>query len=232
MSKKSIIILSATLLLLLANVPMFSQINSEGSMVQYYKQAQEFMENNDYEGANLAFRKILKLGTKLPAEMPYLFAETLYQIEQYQNSKSFLDKYFEIMGKAGTYYEQAQVLEAKLGKKLNRAFSCNFCDYSGYRLKTCNVCKGEKQLLEQCHYCEGIGKVGCSICAGDGVLVQLGALGNRSYRTCHRCKGDGVHTCTICDGEKEFYNYCSNCLGTGKTATSIICDHKPLAHSH
>lgn len=218
------------LFFLTANVPLFSQNNNRGSMSEYYQQAQEFMKNDDYEAANIAFRKILKLGTKLPAEMPYLFAETLYQIEQYQNSKSFLDKYFEIMGKAGTYYENAVELEDKLEKKLNRAFSCSYCDYSGYRLKTCEVCNGEKQLLEECHYCAGVGKVGCEICAGEGVLVQLGPLGNKSYKTCHRCKGEGIHTCSICEGEKEFYNYCSNCLGVGKVATSVICNHKPLSN--
>ena len=67
------------LFFLTANVPLFSQNNNRGSMSEYYQQAQEFMKNDDYEAANIAFRKILKLGTKLPAEMPYLFAETLYQ---------------------------------------------------------------------------------------------------------------------------------------------------------
>lgn len=198
------------------------------NMADVYKEAQSYMLKNDYEQANLAFRKILKMGTKLPAEMPYLFSETLFNIGQYQNSKSFLDKYFEIMGKAGTYYEQALVLKQKLEQQLNKAISCDFCDYSGYRLTTCKVCQGKKQLLQTCNYCKGIGKVGCNLCAGEGVLVQIGALGDKRYKTCHQCKGEGIHTCTICEGEKEFYNYCNNCLGVGKVATNIICNHKPL----
>jgi len=230
MQKNIIFFIFTGLLFTFTNVPLFSQFNKEGDMVAYYKQAQNFMDAGDYEAANIAFRKVLKLGTKLPAEMPYLFAETLFYIEQYQNSKSFLDKYFEIMGKAGTYYDSALALEKKLDKKLNRAVSCNFCDYSGYRLQRCLKCNGAKQLLEECHYCAGVGKVGCAICAGDGVLVQLGALGNKSYKTCHRCKGQGIHTCTTCNGEKAFYTYCSKCLGIGKTAGSTICNHKPLSN--
>lgn len=206
----------------------FAQQERNESLNYYYEKAQEEMEAGDYEAANLSFRKILKTGAKLPAEMPYLFAKTLYQVEQYQNSKSFLEKYFEIMGKAGAYFENAKELEELLKKKMDRSYSCDFCDYSGYRLKTCITCEGEKQLLRTCNLCEGVGRTGCAICSGDGVIIQLGAMGNRSYKTCHRCNGVGVHECPICEGEKEYYSYCPTCLGTGETATSTICDHEPL----
>ncbi|MFT6034944.1 MAG: tetratricopeptide (TPR) repeat protein [Marivirga sp.] len=215
--------------LLFCNFFMHAQGLKTTSMADVYKEAQTYMLKNDYQEANLAFRKILKMGTKLPAEMPYLFAETLYNIGQYQNSKSFLEKYFEIMGKAGTYYEQAVHLQEKLALQLNEAISCAFCDYSGYRLQECDVCHGQKELLQTCNYCKGVGKVGCTLCAGEGVLVQIGALGNKRYKTCHQCSGEGIHSCNICEGEKEFYNYCDNCLGVGRTASSTICTHKALS---
>jgi len=191
----------------------------------YYENAQAAMQNGDYESANTQFRKILKLGVKLPSEMPYLFSKTLYEIGQYQNSQSFLDKYFEIMGKAGTYYENAVELEKLLELQLNKSLSCQYCDLSGYRLETCITCNGEKQLLKKCDYCEAKGKVGCTACSGDGVLIQLGAMGNRSYKTCYQCKGEGVNVCPVCEGEKELYTYCPNCLGSGNTSTEAICNH-------
>ncbi|WP_296618959.1 CDC27 family protein [Marivirga sp.] len=191
----------------------------------YYENAQVAMQNGDYENANMQFRKILKLGVKLPSEMPYLFAKTLYEIGQYQNSQSFLEKYFEIMGKAGTYYENAEELNKLLELQLNKSLSCQYCDLSGYRLETCATCNGEKQLLKKCDYCEAKGKVGCTACSGDGVLIQLGAMGNRSYKTCHQCQGEGINECPVCEGEKELYTYCPNCLGSGRTSTEVICNH-------
>ena len=220
------IIITTTLLLF--SLTSFSQASVERELSTLYKEAQSLMAEKDYESANQKFRDILKLGTKLPAEMPYLFAETLYYIEQYQNSKSFLEKYFEIMGTAGSYYDNALILKDKLEKELNVAGKCKYCDYAGYKLKSCPVCNGEKQLLSKCNHCEGIGKVGCTLCAGDGVIVQLGALGDKRYKTCHRCKGKGVHTCSICEGEKEFYRYCDHCLGKGEVSTDIICNHPDL----
>jgi len=202
----------------------FSQGQKE-TLNFYYENAQKSMQSGDYEIANVQFRKILKLGVKLPSEMPYLFAKTLYEVGQYQNSQSFLDKYFEIMGKAGTYYENAEELEKLIALQLDKSLSCQYCDLSGYRLETCATCNGEKQLLKKCDYCEAKGKVGCTACSGDGVLIQLGAMGNRSYKTCYQCKGEGINECPVCEGEKELYTYCPNCLGSGRTSTENICNH-------
>lgn len=217
------------------SVVLFSIIlfNSELSLAQnpketlnfYYESAQASMDEGDYESANAQFRKILKLGVKLPSEMPYLFSKTLYEIGQFQNSQSFLDKYFEIMGKAGTYYKNAEQLKELLELQLNKSLSCEYCDLSGYRLETCATCNGEKQLLKNCDYCEAKGKVGCTACSGDGVLIQLGAMGNRSYKTCYQCQGKGINICPVCEGEKEVYTYCPNCLGSGRTSTEVICNH-------
>lgn len=202
----------------------FSQGQKE-TLNFHYENAQVAMQNGDYESANTQFRKILKLGVKLPSEMPYLFSKTLYEIGQYQNSQSFLDKYFEIMGKAGTYYDNAVELKKMLELQLNKNLSCQYCDLSGYRLETCLTCNGEKQLLKNCDYCEAKGKVGCTACSGDGVLIQLGAMGNRSYKTCHQCRGEGINECPVCEGEKELYTYCPNCLGSGHSSTEVICNH-------
>ncbi|HET8859064.1 molecular chaperone DnaJ [Marivirga sp.] len=191
----------------------------------HYESAQKAMNNGNYEEANIQFREILKLGVKLPSEMPYLFAKTLFEVGQYQNSQSFLEKYFEIMGKAGIYYKNAEELKKLIDLQLNKSLSCDFCDFSGYRLDSCVTCNGEKQLLKKCDYCEGKGKVSCTACSGDGVLIQLGTMGNRSYKTCHQCKGMGFNICPVCEGEKELYTYCPNCLGSGLTSTEAICNH-------
>jgi DnaJ-class molecular chaperone len=209
----------------LFSLQKISAQNQKETLNFYYENAQKSMQSGDYEEANNQFRKILKLGVKLPSEMPYLFAKTLYEVGQYQNSQSFLDKYFEIMGKAGTYYDNAEKLKKLLAQQLNKSLSCQYCDLSGYRLEVCTTCNGDKQLLKKCDYCEAKGKVGCTACSGDGVLIQLGAMGNRSYKTCHQCKGEGINICPVCEGDKELYTYCPNCLGSGSTSTEVICNH-------
>jgi hypothetical protein len=211
-------------ILLLKSEISYTQ-NQKESLNFYYEKAQVAMQEGDYENANSQFRKILKLGVKLPSEMPYLFSKTLYEIGQYQNSQSFLDKYFEIMGKAGTYYDNGLELKRLLDLQLNESLSCQYCDLSGYRLETCLTCQGEKQLLKKCDYCQAKGKVGCTACSGDGVLIQLGAMGNRSYKTCHQCQGKGISECPVCEGDKDLYTYCPNCLGSGRTSTESICNH-------
>lgn len=218
-------IFSILIFFLLFNLDNSSAQDQKETLNFYYENAQKAMKNGDYETANTQFRRILKLGVKLPSEMPYLFAKTLYEVGQYQNSQSFLDKYFEIMGKAGTYYQNAEELKKLLALQLNKSLSCQYCDLSGYRLETCMTCNGKKQLLKDCDYCEAKGKVGCTACSGDGVLIQLGAMGNRSYKTCHQCKGEGINVCPVCEGDKELYTYCPNCLGSGSTSTEKICNH-------
>jgi hypothetical protein len=226
--KQSLLLLTISFCFAIISTTQLQAQDVRQELSAIYQRAQSEMKAGEYEKANASFRKILTLKTKLPAEMPYLFAETLYEIGQYENSHSFLEKYFEIMGQAGTYYENALKLEKLLDEKLATNINCQYCDVSGYRLKTCETCQGEKQIFGVCNYCNGKGNVGCQICSGDGVIIELGALGNKSYKTCHRCEGKGYHVCPVCEGEKEFYNYCPTCLGTGTTSTNIICNHKPL----
>jgi len=43
--------------------------------------------------------------------MPYFFAETLFELKQYDNSANFLNKYLELAGFAGDHYKGAQELQ-------------------------------------------------------------------------------------------------------------------------
>ena len=57
-----------------------------GQTDQWMKGAKAAIERNDYETANSIFRNLIDSGQPLPEEMPYLFAETLFQLKQYDNS--------------------------------------------------------------------------------------------------------------------------------------------------
>src|SRR5688572_6075621 len=69
----------------------------------FLAQAKKQMEDGNYQRANLIFRKMLTLKTVLPTEMSYLFAETLYKVGQFENSKNFLEKYLSITDRGSDY---------------------------------------------------------------------------------------------------------------------------------
>lgn len=191
-------------------------------------QAKEEMTSGDYEGANRTFRTLLNSKNVLPNEMSYLFAETLYMIGQYQNSHNFLDKYRDLTGKAGDYYEQSVQLDDMLEIQLGKIEDCGLCDHLGYTLVRCHNCNGEGHLVSDCNYCKGHGINKCLTCLGEGVTITLTALKNKSYKTCTTCEGEGFVACPVCKGKKHLDNSCGICLGSGKESSKGICLHPNL----
>lgn len=183
------------------------------------------MDQGQYEKANNLFREIIDSRVPIPAEMPYYFAETLFHLEQYDNSANFLNKYLEINGFKGDNYEAAKALEQKLVTPLDDIKACQLCDRKGYRYKACTSCHGVKQLEQTCHVCKGHGIVGCSRCAGSGTLTKKNVFNIMEYFECERCSGKGRLTCPTCEGSKTIHSACRTCNGTGHVASSNICNH-------
>ncbi len=198
------------------------------------EQAVQKMQVADYEGANEIFRDILNKGYNIPAEMPYYFAETLYMIKQYFNSKNFLDKYFEINETNGDNYEKALELNNLLKAPLLSISNCKLCDTKGYLYEICGTCKGAKESTQTCNLCRGIGIISCTTCSGKGVITKVNALGIKEFYECTRCESKGRLTCTKCEGSKLIFTACMNCGGAGKVAGTSICTHEgaDLDHDH
>lgn len=186
------------------------------------------MDEGQYEKANNLFREIIDSRVPIPPEMPYYFAETLFHLEQYDNSANFLNKYLEVNGFKGDNYEAAKALEQKLITPLSDIKVCQLCDRKGYRFEVCSTCHGEKSLEQACHVCKGHGIVGCSRCAGAGTVTKKTVFNIMEYFECERCSGAGRLSCPVCEGNKIIHSTCRICSGTGKLATSNICDH----HEH
>ena len=196
-------------------------------------QARTFMEEENYQQANVVFRKILSLNAVIPNDMSYLFAETLYVLGQYKNSQNFLTKYLTLTGRTGSYYQEALDLQELLDGEMRAVRDCEFCNGNGFRLAACSTCKETGYLSRTCTQCRGVGKVQCRKCLGEGVIISLDALGQRKYETCDNCDSKGIHECPSCLGKKFIEATCPTCLGTKKMQTSVICNHQPLAqHDH
>ncbi|MCZ6520124.1 MAG: hypothetical protein O6848_01345 [Bacteroidetes bacterium] len=189
--------------------------------------AKSQMDEGDYAFANKIFRKILKEKQVMPSEMCYYFAETLFMLEQYQNSQNFTDKYLELTGKAGDYYEQIMDLRKLLRQKVNANEFCDYCDVNGYRLAPCSNCKQLGKVHQTCHRCKGAGVTTCRLCLGEGVVIRKNQLGEDEYQSCPLCDSKGFETCQLCLGNKEIESTCEVCLGSGKERTHLICNHEP-----
>ena len=199
--------------------------SGEDLTAQYLQEAKNLNAAGKYDEANVKFRKILALNDVIPSEMCYHFAETLYAIGQFQNSKNFVTKYFELTGEAGDNYDEVKKLEVMIDEKLLAIRECHRCSVTGYRYKPCTTCEQTGLIEEVCHYCQGVGIASCPKCQGDGVIISANALGGRGYQTCDRCNGDGKEECPICHGVKTLSSTCHECSGFLFETSTEICDH-------
>lgn len=194
-------------------------------------EAKSQMAAEKYEDANLSFRKLLALKTVLPSEMCYYFAETLYKINQLQNSKNFIQKYYKLTGSDGKYYKKTVALEKLVDEKFKEIESCSLCDDKGYTLKECHECHGEGHHTQSCHYCRGKGVIVCSVCGGKGVKISENLFKEKEYHSCTVCGSKGYRTCSVCNGTKTEEIKCNVCKGTGKEVTNKICNHPEVTTS-
>ena len=203
-----------------------------GQTDHWMKSAKAALERNDFETANSIFRNLIDSGQSLPEEMPYLFAETLFKLKQYDNSANFLNKYLELTGFTGSHYEAAQELQKRLETPLKEIQECQLCDRRGYRYKTCFTCEGKRQIEQDCNYCKAKGVVGCSRCSGSGMITKVNVFKIVEYYECERCAGKGRLTCPVCEGSLKEISSCRTCNGSGKLSSEDICDHVGEKHEH
>jgi len=229
MKKYLIFILFALLAksgLLLAQTDMPQAFVYDPDVVELVATAKKQMEAGDYEAANKSFRKVLATNKTLPTEMSYLFAETLFVINQYQNSKNFVEKYLDLAGQGGDYYDKAIELNNMLDARFTEIRDCDFCNLSGYRYVVCDNCDGSGHSIEMCYNCKANGLTTCPKCTGNGVLISFNTFGERQYQSCSLCDSRGYIVCTVCHGEKNISGTCNVCLGTGQKVSSQICNHQ------
>jgi len=227
------LLFSIFLLGIFSSFPGFAQILPNlGQTDGWMKSAQAAMERKDYTTANGIFRNLIDSGFPLPEEMPYLFAETLFELGQYDNSSNFLNKYLELSGFTGDHYDGAKELQKKLEIPLTSIQICQLCDRRGYRYRECFTCDGNKQIEQDCNYCKAKGVVGCSRCAGTGMITRINIFNIPEFYECERCSGNGRLTCPVCNGYKKEVSACNTCSGSGKLASELLCDHKEESHDH
>lgn len=141
-----------------------------------------FMDHGKYALADEKFRYVLQHVRSVPSDLTFYFGKNSYLLGEFKQSIDWLNKYIQLKGTTGQYYEEATgwltKAEAEYLKQKNEAAE-----------KT-------QQLLSKNYDidCGPTGKVTCPVCQGNHVIVRKGPFGD-SYKTCPYCNEHGILTC-------------------------------------
>ena len=213
-------------ILLLHTIARAQTITYDAEVVKYYQEGIANFDRGNYDVANVSFRKALATNKVLPTNLSYYFAETLYQIRQYQNSINFVDKYLELAGQGGDFYEEAIYLKGLIEQEFVAIRECHRCNSFGYRLVPCQRCASTGIEQGACFECRGKGQTLCPKCTGKGVYITLDKFNQQLFETCSRCAGDGAIVCSVCQGARVITTSCTRCLGSEFQSTQILCNHQ------
>jgi hypothetical protein len=101
---------------------------------------------------------------------------------QFKQSIDWLNKYIQLKGTTGQYYEEAT-------EWLKKAESEYIKEKSGAAGKTQQILSNNYDID-----CGPTGKVTCPVCQGNHVIIKKGPFGD-SFKTCPYCNEHGILSC-------------------------------------
>ncbi|MEO5600343.1 MAG: hypothetical protein ABIR06_05390 [Cyclobacteriaceae bacterium] len=141
-----------------------------------------YMDHEQYSLADQKFKHVLKNMKSVPSDLTFYFGKNSFYLLQYKQSIDWLNKYIQLKGTTGQYYEEATGWLKKAEAEFIR-------EKAGAAQKT-------QQILSKNYDidCGPTGKVTCPVCQGNHVIIRKGAFGD-SYKTCPYCNEHGILTC-------------------------------------
>ncbi|MDH5598581.1 MAG: hypothetical protein OEY34_05625 [Cyclobacteriaceae bacterium] len=141
------------------------------------------MEAGNYEEADVKFRYVLENLEVLPSNIAYFVGKNSYFLNRTKQSINWLNKYIELKGTSGQYYNDAveylnlaqnKLLESSVPEKIDSSL----IDEDGYRNIDCGPS----------------GKVICPVCKGKTVIIKSTPIGT-TYNPCPYSDNHGLLTC-------------------------------------
>ncbi len=160
---------------------LWSQEIPEAEFLGRMDLGEELMRQGKYAEANEEFLFVINNKEVLPGEIAYLFGRNSYHLERYKQSINWLNKYIQIKGTKGRYYEPA-VKYLQLAENDYRA------------IQTRKYAEIEEELANQEYDCDGLENMICPVCHGSGVIIKRGYFDN-IYKTCPYSAGEGFLSC-------------------------------------
>lgn len=157
------------------------QIIRENELIKKIESGAELMALGKYDSAQLLFQYVLQNMEKLPSEMAYFFGRNSYHLGKYKQSINWLNKYIQLKGTKGKYYEPAiQFLQ--------------FAEDEWLKIQRTQSEQFSKDIESAEYDCGGLEKMLCPVCHGSGVVVQQGIF-DEVYKTCPYSLGEGYLSC-------------------------------------
>lgn len=157
------------------------QIIRESELLRRMDKGAELMATGKYDSAQVLFQSVLQNMEKLPSDIAYLFGRNSYHIGKYKQSINWLNKYIQLKGTKGRYYEPAiQFLQ--------------FAEDEYLKIQRQATKQIEVDLISAEYDCGGLEKMLCPVCHGSGVVIQAGMF-DVVYKTCPYCLGEGYLSC-------------------------------------
>ncbi len=143
----------------------------------------ENMEAGNYAVADDIFRQVLKESRVVPTIMTFYFGKNSFYMEKYTQSIDWLNKYIQLKGTTGRYYEEA----AELLNKSNEAVRA---------IREQDAKEVENILAANYEIdCGPAGKVKCPVCKGRTVIITTTSFGEKRYQECPYSDEHGYLTC-------------------------------------
>lgn len=173
--------LFAALFTIMFSSHAFGQIVRESEILRRMDQGEGLMNAGNYEAAQIDFLFVLENKEKLPSEMAYFFGRNSFHLSKYKQSINWLNKYIQLKGTKGRYYESAI-----------RYLQLSEDEY--IKIKRGEVRRLEDDLENSNYDCGGLEKMLCPVCHGSGVVISAGTF-NQVYKTCPYSAGEGYLSC-------------------------------------
>lgn len=185
-----------TLLLLLLTASGYAQTQEEiirqqlqdqehaktAAIMRKMDQGVDSMNFGKYKVAEELFKQVLKEAKVVPTDLTFYFGKNSFKLEKYQQSIDWINKYIEIKGTSGRFYQEAVTILDKAQTEF---------------LKIREADRKEAQVIFSSNYevdCGPSGKVICPVCRGEDVIIERGPFGN-TYRDCPYSDDHGYLTC-------------------------------------
>jgi hypothetical protein len=135
-----------------------------------------------YEDADEKYNYVLKNLKSVPSDLTFYFGKNSYMLSKFSQSVDWLNKYIQLKGPSGQYYDEAVAWLRKAEVEV---------------VKERAQQSVQAQTILSRNYdidCGPTGKVTCPVCQGSTVIIKKTYLGDQ-YKTCTHCKKLGYLSC-------------------------------------
>ncbi len=161
-----------------------------GEDMTYLELGVQQMNAGEYESADQSFRTVLESVKVLPSEICYYFGVNSYHLGRYKQSINWLNKYIELKGTSGQYFDNT----TEYLRKSEEAYRSQQTDQEKETADSDSEVEVDYENLPDLD-CGPSGKLICPVCTGITVIIKRDKFGKYVYQSCPYCDDHGYLTC-------------------------------------